>query len=76
MSQFVMEPTFLKALFMEWILVYVQPVSLLRPGLAFPFSKEVSFFINSSRPIKRSLLVFEIQFPMLLFLHLFKDNQK
>ena len=52
---------------MEWILVYVPPVIMSRPGLAFPFSKEVLFFINSSRAKRRSLLIFEMQFPMLLF---------
>ena len=41
------------------------------PGLAFPFSKEVLFFINSSRARRQSLLIFETQFPMLLFFCVF-----
>ena len=61
---------------MEWILVYVSPVSMSRPGLVFPFSKETFFFINSSRARRRSLLIFEIQFPMLLLLRLFKTTRK
>ena len=62
--------------FMEWILVHVPPVSMPRPGLAFSFSKEVLFFINSSRVRGRSLLIVEIQFPMLSFLRLLKVSQK
>ena len=50
-------------------------VSMSRPGLAFTFSKEVLFFINSSKARKRSLLIFEIQFPVLLFLRLFKTTK-
>ena len=68
--------TFFGSPFMEWILVYVPPVSLSRPGLGFPFSKEVLFFINSSRSRRRSLLIIEIQSPMFLFLRLFKVSQK
>ena len=59
---------------MEWILVYVPSVSLSRPGLTFPFSKEVVFSINSSRSRRRSLLIFEIQFPIpFMFI---EDNQQ
>ena len=61
---------------MEWILVYAPPVRMSRPGLAFPFSKEVLFFINSSRARRRSLLIFEIQFSMLLFFTFVQGNQK
>ena len=50
-------------------------VSMSRPGLAFTFSKEVLFFINCSKARKRSLLIFEIQFPVLLFLRLFKTTK-
>ena len=53
--------------------MYVPPISLSRPGLTLPFSKEVFFFINSSRAKKRSLLIFEIQFSM-LFLCLFQGQ--
>ena len=56
--------SFFESPFMEWILEYVLPVSLSRPGLAFPFLKKVLFFINVSRPSRRSLLIFEIQLPI------------
>ena len=52
---------------MEWIPVYVPPVSLSKPDLTLPFSKEALLFINSSRAKRRSLLIFEIQFPMLFY---------
>ena len=63
---------------MEWILVYAPPVRMSRPSLAFPFSKEVLFSIKSSWPERQSLLIFEMQSPMLLFLCLFKTirNEK
>ena len=63
---------------MEWILVYAPPVRMSRPGLAFPFSKKVLFSIKSSWPERQSLLIFEMQSPMLLFLCLFKTigNEK
>ena len=35
----------------------------------------MSFFIDSLIAKKRSLLIFEIQFPMFLFLHLFKTTR-
>ena len=60
---------------MEWILVYVPPVNLSRPDLTFPFSKDVLFFINSSRPKRRSLLIFEIQFPILFIFTFVQHNQ-
>ena len=43
------------------------PVSLSRPCLALHFSKEVLFFIKSSRAKRRSLLILEIEFPMLFY---------
>ena len=52
---------------MECILVYVSLLSLSRPGLTLPFSKEVLFFINSSRA--RRSLIFEIQFLMLFYVY-------
>ena len=51
------------------------PISLSRPGLTLPFSREVLFFINSSRARRQSLLILEIHFPMLLFLCLFKATR-
>ena len=64
------------SLFMEWILIYVPQASLSKPGLASPFSKEVLFFIKSSKARKRSLLIFEIQFPRIfIFLRLFNTTR-
>ena len=70
-----MDPTFLNTSSWNGSLYMFPLVSLSRPGLTFPFSTEVAFFINSSRPRRRSLLVFEIQLPMLLFLRLFKTTR-
>ena len=53
--------------------MYVSPISLSRPGLTLPFSKEVLFFMNSSRAKRWSLLIFEIQFSM-PFLRLFQGQ--
>ena len=61
---------------MEWSLMYIPPVSMSRPNLIIPFENKMSFFISSSTAKKRSLLIFEIQFPMLLFLRLFKTTRK
>ena len=61
---------------MEWSLIHVPPVSMSRPGLTLPFSKEGIFLKYSSRSRKWSLLIFEIQFPMLLFFTFVQDNQK
>ena len=60
---------------MEWILVHVPLVSLSRLGLILSFSKEVLFFINSSKSRRWSLLIFEIKFQMPLCLRLFKTTR-
>ena len=60
---------------MEWILVYVPVVRMSRSGLDFSFSKELLFFLNSSRERRWSLLILEIQFPTPLFLHSFKTTR-
>ena len=62
---------------MEWNPVYVLPLVLLsRSLLFFPFENKMSFFINSSKAKRRSLLIFEIQFLMLFIFTFVQDNQK
>ena len=51
------------------------PNKLVMARPILPFSKEVLFLIKSSRSRRRSLLIFEMLFPMPLFLCLFKTNQ-
>ena len=47
---------------------------LCSPIYVLPFSNKVLFFINSSRPRRWSLLIFDRRFTMLLLLCLFKTT--
>ena len=61
---------------MELNLIHVPPANMPRPSLTLPFENKMLFFISSSIAKKQSLLIFEIQLPMPLFLRFVQGQSK
>ena len=75
MPQFFKEQT---SLYLNtWGVVYGLPlIPFSTPVFIFPLKKGIIFLISSSQAKKRSLLIFEILFPMFLFFTFIQENQK